>query len=54
MDFETLGIATAFVGSWMMVVLLGFTVIELTWKLAKRIVGMTRILMAIEKASIKE
>lgn len=48
MNFEALGIATAFVGSWLVVIAFGFVALELTWKLVKRIVGIAKILKAIE------
>lgn len=53
MNFETLGIATAFVVGWLLVVLLALGALELTWMLTKRAVGMTRILKAIEAANTK-
>jgi hypothetical protein len=47
MNFETLGTAAALVSGWIVVVLICFLALELTWMLAKRIVGMARILKAI-------
>lgn len=50
MNFETLGFGFALVAGWLVVVVIGLVATEITWRLIRRIAGLSRIIKSLKAA----